>query len=454
MTLPLVAPIALLAGSALLVFIFRKRVRTAAIASLLALGGAALLLGLAADGERFVVAGLTLEMSPLARLAGIALLGILAVIVAGVWLEEPAYNFFPTALGCGAAVVSVLLLIEPLAIYAALLVGLLLPVGTFTFQIHRNRSVDAAVRHFAFVALGGTIGLAALALAAGLPRDQPQTTFVLLVVILYVAFALKVAAIPFHTHAALLAREAPATALALYFGVLTPTTVIAFTEILTDSGLLPSIVQLGRVQELLLGIGALSAVGAALLATGAPDLRRLVVYCVISGLGMALVGIGTFSGPGIVGGIAIALATGASATQQLLAAGALERRAAGGPVRAAGVPLAGAAFVTGGIGLIGAPPLVGFPGRFYVELMAYSFAEWLGVALVAATLLVVIAQLRMALSLFADGLPSWRPERRPVSGVLGMVIFAGLLAGGLAPDAFLRPIATFAEEFLRALRPL
>ncbi|MGH2379467.1 MAG: proton-conducting transporter membrane subunit, partial [Candidatus Limnocylindria bacterium] len=335
MSFPLVTPIVLLAAAAVLAFLVRKRVRTAALLSLLALGGAAALLGLAPDDQRSVVAGLVLEISPLARLAGVALLLMLAVIVAGVWLEEPAYNFFPTALGAGAAVVAVLLLIQPLAIYAALLVGLLLPVGSFTFQIHRNRSVDAAVRHFAFVALGGTIGLAALALAAGLPRDQPQTTLVLLVVILYVAFALKVAAIPFHTHAALLAREAPATSLALYFGVLTPTTVIAFTEILTDSGLLPSIVQLGRVQDLLLGIGALSAVGAALLATGAPDLRRLVVYCVISGLGMALVGIGTFSGPGIVGGIAIALATGASATQQLLAAGALERRAAGGPVRAA-----------------------------------------------------------------------------------------------------------------------
>jgi formate hydrogenlyase subunit 3/multisubunit Na+/H+ antiporter MnhD subunit len=164
--------------------------------------------------------------------------------------------------------------------------------------------------------------------------------------------------------------------------------------------------------------------------------------------------VGTFSGPGIVGGIAIALATGASATQQLLAAGTLERRSAGGPPRAARAPLAAAAFVAGGIGLIGAPPVVAFPGRFYVELMAYSFATWLGAALVIATLLLLIAQLRMAVALFAEGLPSWRPERRPIAGVLGAVIFAGLLAGGIAPDAFLRPIAAFAEEFLRALRPL
>jgi len=453
-TITIASPLVLLALMAPVVFLVRKVVVLAAVLTLLTLAAAAAMIAIAPDAATAQLLSLELRLSPLGRLAAVALLATTGVIVADVWLDEPAYNFFPTALGVGAVVVAVLLLTTPLATYAVLLIGLLLPVGSFTFQIHRNRSVEAAIRHFAFVSLGGTIGLAALALAASLPRDQPQSTFVLLVVVLYVAFALKLAVIPFHTHAALLAAEAPATALALYFGVLTPVTVIAFVQILTQAGLLPSLLQLAKVQDLLLGIGGLSAVGGALLATGATDLRRLVVCSVISDLGIALVGIGTFSGPGIVGGIAIALATGASATQQLLAAGTLERRADGGPPRAARAPLAAAAFVAGGIGLIGAPPVVAFPGRFYVELMAYSFATWLGAALVLATLLLLIAQLRVALGLFAEGLPSWRPERRPVAGIAGAVIFAGLLAGGIAPDAFLRPIAAFAEEFLRALRPL
>ena len=454
MTIPIWAPVALLAAMAPIVFLARKRIVVAAPVTALSLAVAATIVALAPEGASAEVLSLGLRLTPLGRLAGVALLAILIVIVIDVWLDEPAYNFFPTALGVGSVALAVLLLTLPLATYAVLLVGLLLPVGSFTFQVHRNRSVEAAIRHFAFVSLGGTIGLAALALAASLPRDQPQTTFVLLVAVIYLAFALKLAVIPFHTHAALLAAEAPATALALYFGVLTPLTVIAFAQILTHSALLPSIVQLAKVQDLLLGIGALSAIGGALLATGATDLRRLVVCTVISDLGMALVGVGTFSGPGITGGIAIALATCASATQQLLAAGTLERRAEGGRPRAARAPLAAAAFVAGGIGLIGAPPVVAFPGRFYVELMAYSFATWLGAALVLATVLLLIAQLRVALDLFADGLPSWRPERRPVAGIAGAIIFGALLAGGIAPDAFLRPIAAFAEDFLRALRPL
>ena len=450
----IVAPAAILLASAPIAFLTRKRVTSAAILTLLALGSAAAFLAVAPLDRSADLLTLSVRLTSLGQLAGIGLLALLALICVVVWLDEPAYNFFPTALGVGAAVLAVQVLVDPLATYAALLVGLLLPVGTFTFQIHQNRSVEAAIRHFAFVALGGTIGLASLALAAGLPRDQPQSTFVLLVVALYVAFALKLAVIPFHTHAALLAGSAPATALALYFGVLMPATIMAFAGILTRSGLLPSIVQLAKVQDLLLAIGGLSAVGAALLATGASDIRRLVVYSVISNIGMALVGIGTFSGPGIIGGIAVALAAGASATQQLLAGGTLERRAAGGPPRASRAPLAAAAFVAGGAGLVGAPPVVAFPGRFFVELMAYSVATWLGAALIVATLLLLVAQLRMALVLFGGGLASWRPERRPVAGIAGLIVFAALLAGGIVPDAFLRPIAGFAEEFLRALRPL
>jgi formate hydrogenlyase subunit 3/multisubunit Na+/H+ antiporter MnhD subunit len=262
------------------------------------------------------------------------------------------------------------------------------------------------------------------------------------------------AAIPFHAHTALLAGEAPAAALALYFGVVVPLTFIAFAEILAGSGLLPAIVQVAKVQDLLFGIGLTSAFGGALLAAGAGDLRRLVVYSVISNLGSALVGIATLSGPGIIGGIAIALVSGACATQQLLAVGTLERRAMGERPNVVHAPLAAGAFIAGGIAMIGTPPLVTFPGRFFVDLIAYSVSGFAGSLLVAAAVLLLIAQLRAGIRLFAGSPEGWRIEPRPVAGILGLVIFVALLAGGIVPDAFLRPIAAFADEFLKALRPL
>ena len=448
------APAILLAVTAVVSFGLRKRLAEVAWLSLAALFVAFILVSVIPIDTAGRVFDLDVRATALGRLAGLVLLSIVAMLLIDVSFEEPAYNFFPTALACGSVALAILVVAAPVVIFALVVAGSLVPVGSFTFQIHRNRSVEAAVRHFSFVVLGGSLGLGALALAASLPKDQPANTLVLLVVLLFVAFALMLAAIPFHTHAALLAGEAPAAALGLYFGVLVPITFIAFAEVLAGSGLLPAIVQVAKVQDLLLGLGLISAFGGALLAAGANDLRRLVVYAVISNLGSALVGIATLSGPGIIGGIAIALVTGACATQQLLAAGTLERRAAGRRPNVTHAPLAAGAFIGGGIAMIGAPPLVSFPGHFFVDLIAYSVSGFAGSVLVAAALLLLIAQLRAGVGLFAGSPEGWRIEPRPVAGILGGIIFLALLAGGITPDAFLRPIAAFADEFLKALRPL
>ncbi|TME27641.1 MAG: hypothetical protein E6I64_05920, partial [Chloroflexi bacterium] len=333
-------PALALALAACVSFALRKRLPIVGPFSLLAIGVAFGLVANGAPDTIGTVLDLDLRVTALGKLASLVILATLFLLVLDVWIDEPAYNFFPTALAVGAAALGVLILTAPLAIFGLLVVGLLVPVGSFTFQIQRNRSVEAATRHFAFVALGGSLGIGALALDASLPHDQPANTFVLLAVVLVVAFALLLAAIPFHTHAALLASEVPAAALALYFGVLVPTTFVAFVEILTLSGLLPAIVQVVKIQDLLHGIGLASAIGGAFLASGSPDLRRLVVYSVISNLGAALVGIATLSGPGIIGALASVIVTGASASGQLLAAGTLERRAAPGRPSASLAPLA------------------------------------------------------------------------------------------------------------------
>jgi formate hydrogenlyase subunit 3/multisubunit Na+/H+ antiporter MnhD subunit len=175
---------------------------------------------------------------------------------------------------------------------------------------------------------------------------------------------------------------------------------------------------------------------------------------VIANLGHSLVGIATLSGPGIIGSMAIALVTGLAATQQLLAAGTLERRAGADRPSATTAPLAALAFVVGGFAMIGAPPLVAFPGHFFVELIAYSYSGWMGTALVVATLGVLVAQLRAAMAIFRTAPDRWNVECRPIAGIVGALVFAALLISGLQPDGFLKPIAAFADEFLRALHPL
>jgi len=221
------APALLLGVTACLAFAIRKRLPYVAGLTIAAIAIAGVLVATRSNDATGELLGVALRMSPLGRLAAVTLLAILGLLVIDVAVAQPAYNFFPTALAIGAVAVGVLILASPLLIFSLLLVGLLIPVGSFTYQIDRNRSVEAALRHFSFVVLGGCLGLGALALAIGLPKDQPAQTIVLLVVLIFIAFALMLAAIPFHTHAALLASEAPAAALGLYFGVLVPLTFIA-----------------------------------------------------------------------------------------------------------------------------------------------------------------------------------------------------------------------------------
>ena len=165
--------IALLGVAALFAFGVRKRlalVGTVTLAVLFATIAFVIVLPMDASGD---VLDLPWRMSELGRLAAVVLLGTLSLLVVAVWVDEPAYNFFPTALVVAGVVLAVLVLTTPIAIYAALLFGLLVPVGSFTFQVHRNRSAEAAYRHFSFVALGGCLGIGALALSASLGRDQP-----------------------------------------------------------------------------------------------------------------------------------------------------------------------------------------------------------------------------------------------------------------------------------------
>ncbi|MEK7284315.1 MAG: hypothetical protein AAB114_00465, partial [Chloroflexota bacterium] len=152
-------PAILLVVAAVVAFLLRKRLVVVALFSLASLVTAIAIVASTPADATSELLGLPLRLSPLGRLAAMVLLAILGALVLDVWLDEPAYNFFPTALGVGAAVVAVMVLVTPLAIYTALLAGLLLPVGSFTFQIHRNRSVEAASRHYGFVTLGGTLGL-------------------------------------------------------------------------------------------------------------------------------------------------------------------------------------------------------------------------------------------------------------------------------------------------------
>ncbi len=403
------------------------------------------------------VADLTIRVSGMARLVELVLLSLLVVVTLYVGLVEPLPNFYPAALFVAAALHGLLVIGQALPLFVVLVGALVAPVIALVFHISDNRSLEAAVRYFGSMTVGASLGIAALALAAQQPESfgEERLPLTLLLVMVIATFALLLGTVPFHVHLAALTSEAPVAALALLFGIVVPLTFVAFPLLLAQSGVLPAVASVEKAQAALSALGVLSAIGGALLAVGAPDLRRLVAYSVLSNVGAALVGVGTFSGSGLVGAIGTMLVTATAATQQLLSAGQLARamHPEDKVPSARRAPLAAAAFLVSSLALVGLPPLAGFPPRFLVEQISFAVSAPLGWGLLAASVALLVAHLRAGLQLFADGVSARDIERRPVAGATGLVLLTGLLVAGLYPDAFLPPIADFAREFLTALRP-
>jgi len=96
---------------------------------------------------------LELRASGLGSLASTVILATLFLLVLDVWLDEPAYNFFPTALAVGATSLGVLILTAPLAIFGlanfsdATLSGLEATGAVFTNASMPRAKFDSAELH-------------------------------------------------------------------------------------------------------------------------------------------------------------------------------------------------------------------------------------------------------------------------------------------------------------------
>jgi len=112
-------PALALAGAACIAFALRKRLRIVGPFSLAAIAAAAVLVAAVAPDTIGTILDLDLRVTALGRLASLVILATLLLLVLDVWIDEPAYNFFPTALAVGAAALAVLVVTAPLAIFAS-----------------------------------------------------------------------------------------------------------------------------------------------------------------------------------------------------------------------------------------------------------------------------------------------------------------------------------------------
>ena len=235
----------------------------------------------------------------------------------------------------------------------------------------------------AFVLIGVTVlfgltgSLGFEAVGRGLQELQAGPMAALCASLFVAGFGLKAALIPFHAWLPDAHPSAPAPISAMLSGLLIKVSgIYALTRIFFSVfGLTPFL------SNLLMGLGVISAVVAALLALGQKDIKRMLAYSSISQVGYIVLGIGLGTPLGILGGLFHlfnhALAKGllfltsgsvqmATGTRNLDEMGGLAKR----------MPWTAATNLVGSLSIAGVPPLGGFWSKLVIIMALVQAGRW------------------------------------------------------------------------------
>jgi formate hydrogenlyase subunit 3/multisubunit Na+/H+ antiporter MnhD subunit len=207
----------------------------------------------------------------------------------------------------------------------------------------------------------GTLSMNELSIFVG---DGPTTTIYILMM---VGAITKAGAMPFHTWVPAIAKGAPTPVMALL-----PASIDKLLGIYLLARLSLDIFSIGPSMSLLLMIiGAVTIIGAVMMALVQHDLKVLLSYHAVSQVGYMVLGIGTGIPIAIAGGLFHMLNNAIYKTCLFLGAGSLEKQAGttevaklGGLARA--MPITFATMAVSALAISGIPPMNGFVSKWMV----------------------------------------------------------------------------------------
>ncbi len=173
----------------------------------------------------------------------------------------------------------------------------------------------------------------------------------------------KAGSMPFHSWIPFAAEDAPLPFMAFFPGALEKLVGIYFLARLSLD--LYSLQAGSWVSLLLMSVGAVTILLAVLMALIQKDYKKLLSYHAISQVGYMVLGIGTASAVGVIGGLFHMLNNALYKSGLFLTAGMVEKQAGTTDLRELGglgrrMPLTAAAFVVFGLSISGVPPFNGF----------------------------------------------------------------------------------------------
>ena len=397
--------------------------------------------------------------------AVLALTSSVIAFVAGVFASATAddssrrYGFFPFLLWLMAGVSGAFLTGDIFNLYVWFEVLLISSFGLLILGSEREQ-IDGATK-YAFlnliattlflVATGylygifGTLNMADIARkAAGLRSTGPLTTLATLYLL---AFGMKAAAFPVNFWLPASYHTPRIVVSALFAGLLTKVGVYALLRTL--------VMLFGLERQELAGVIAIVAAATMLLgilgALAQSDIRRIMGFVVISGIGMMLAGLALATETGLTGTVVYAVHSMISMTALYLLAGMAAERAGSFSLGSMGGLYRDYPFLAA-IGLVlllaaaGLPPFSGlWPKVLLVKAALDAGQGWLAAAILVTGLLTSIALGRVFLLAFwrNAGEPPQAAEQRRLTpprlgyGVL-LVLTAPVVAFGLYPEPLIR----------------
>jgi multicomponent Na+:H+ antiporter subunit D len=257
---------------------------------------------------------------------------------------------------------------------------------------------NPAIRHAAKIYLVMvTAAVVCLLLAENLAGESiPQYPVDRLVVwLLLLGFALKLALLPVYFWLPAVAENAAPMSLALIVSVVDMAT---FTELVHLREVMPW--AFSAHQGIWLAVALLSMIGGALLALGQKNIRRMLAFSTIDDMGYLLLGVVAGSEIGLTGALLGALAH-ALFKVILFGAVGIAEHCLEHPLTLADRGLAGRfslsgfAYIVASLGMIGVPPLIGFAGRWRLYMAGIEIGGiWMGSVMAAATVLALFYYVR------------------------------------------------------------
>ena len=462
-------------------FMLRKQTRLAiAVAVATALLQLVLVIQLPID-EPARLLGLTLTLDPLNRLFLMAFLCVGALAFLATWRLPHGENFVPiTLLMLGMISATLLLLQDPFTVSLLLLsAGLaavlaIVDLQTGSSTLVGRATIATALKYLVLMTLAGVMMYLAFVLVDiyqpnGLEGRVSPTHLTL--GLLTIGFGLRLAVVPFHSWLPDLAHDAAPMVSVIVISVLNITSLLFLID--TFQFYPELVAENVRGLNILMGLGALTAVLGAALALAQTNMRRVLGYLLVYNAGMVLFGLATTTSTGLTGAIFEAFNQTIVVLLLFLCVGLLERPDG----RPANVvrrdllrrwPIAGVGFLGGALALLGLPPFNGFASKLLIyQAAAERGAAYLAVLLLA-TGVALLALLRLArdrlLGPDDDILPEVTPillgttdldrpaERRLAREPRGLALLAGaLLALCLAIGLYPAPLLDTIGEVIRGL---